>query len=132
MLPRLPAIALVFLQPTDVDTDADTNTESPTHTDTSADTDTVSSSCKGVLTETTAELALALTFAAARRVVEADRFMRAGKYNGWLPGLFVGAGCCPHGILGMGRMPCVKLQSICPPEERIMCLGRWLTARPLG
>lgn len=44
----------------------------------------------GVLTETTAELALALTFAAARRVVEADRFMRAGQYDGWLPGLFVG------------------------------------------
>ncbi len=44
----------------------------------------------GVLTETTAELALALTFAAARRVVEGDRFMRAGLYKGWLPTLFVG------------------------------------------
>ena len=44
----------------------------------------------GVLTDTTAELALALTFAAARRVVEADYFMRAGKYKGWLPSLFVG------------------------------------------
>ena len=46
----------------------------------------------GVLTETTAELALALTFAAARRVVEGDKFMRAGLYEGWLPDLFVGAG----------------------------------------
>ena len=45
----------------------------------------------GVLTETTAELALALTFAAARRVVEGDKFMRAGLYKGWLPTLFVGA-----------------------------------------
>lgn len=44
----------------------------------------------GVLTETTAELALALTFAAARRVVEGDKFMRAGQYKGWLPDLFVG------------------------------------------
>ena len=44
----------------------------------------------GVLTETTAELALALTFAAARRVVEGDKFMRAGQYKGWLPNLFVG------------------------------------------
>ena len=44
----------------------------------------------GVLTETTAELAAALTLAAARRVVEADRFMRGGKYEGWLPNLFVG------------------------------------------
>ena len=33
----------------------------------------------GVLTETTAEIAAALTLSAARRVVEADSFMRAGK-----------------------------------------------------
>ncbi len=43
-----------------------------------------------MLTETTAELALALTFAAARRVVEGDEFMRGGHYKGWLPTLFVG------------------------------------------
>ncbi len=40
-----------------------------------------------MLTETTAELAAALTLSAARRVVEADDFMRAGKYEGWLPSL---------------------------------------------
>lgn len=45
----------------------------------------------GVLTETTAEIAAALTFAAARRVVEADSFMRNGHYKGWLPTLFIGA-----------------------------------------
>lgn len=45
----------------------------------------------GVLTETTAEIAAALTLAAARRVVEADSFMRNGHYKGWLPTLFVGA-----------------------------------------
>ena len=44
----------------------------------------------GVLTETTAEMAVALTFAAARRVGEAERFLRAGKYTGWLPTLFLG------------------------------------------
>ncbi len=44
----------------------------------------------GVLTETTAELAAALTLAAARRVPEADVFMRAGHYKGWLPTLFIG------------------------------------------
>lgn len=44
-----------------------------------------------MLTETTAELALALTFSAARRVVEGDKFMRAGLYKGWLPTLFVGS-----------------------------------------
>jgi len=39
------------------------------------------------LTETTAELAAALSLAAARRIVEADAFMRAGLYEGWLPHL---------------------------------------------
>ena len=43
-----------------------------------------------MLTETTAELAAALTLSAARRVVEADVFMRSGQYKGWLPDLFVG------------------------------------------
>eukprot|EP00884_Botryococcus_braunii_P020687 jgi/Botrbrau1/7301/Bobra.0318s0033.1 len=60
----------------------------------------------GVLTDTTAELAVALTFAAARRVVEGDRFMRAGLYKGWLPDLFVG-NLLQHktvGIIGAGRI----------------------------
>ena len=59
----------------------------------------------GVLTETTAELAVALTMAAARRVVEADRFMRGGLYKGWLPTLFVGALLQNKivGIIGAGR-----------------------------
>ena len=48
---------------------------------------------QGVLTETTAELAAALTLAAARRIVEADDFMRAGKYEGWLPTLYVPPSC---------------------------------------
>jgi len=60
----------------------------------------------GVLTETTAELAAALTLAAARRVPEADVFMRAGKYKGWLPTLFVGALLQGKtvGIVGAGRI----------------------------
>ncbi len=31
------------------------------------------------------QMAAALTFAAARRVHEADGFVRAGKFAGWLP-----------------------------------------------
>jgi hydroxypyruvate reductase 1 len=60
----------------------------------------------GVLTETTAELAAALTFAAARRVAEADVFMRAGKYKGWLPTLFIGELLQNKtvGIIGAGRI----------------------------
>jgi len=60
----------------------------------------------GVLTETTAELAAALTLSAARRVVEADVFMRAGHYKGWLPTLFVGNLLQNKtvGIIGAGRI----------------------------
>ncbi|KAF5443771.1 hypothetical protein F2P56_036305 [Juglans regia] len=41
-----------------------------------------------VLTETTTELAGSLFLAAARRIVEADEFVRAGLYDGCLPNLF--------------------------------------------
>jgi len=60
----------------------------------------------GVLTETTAELAAALTLAAARRVVEGDVFMRAENYKGWLPTLFVGNLLQGKtvGIIGAGRI----------------------------
>ncbi|KAF8066182.1 HPR-A [Scenedesmus sp. PABB004] len=60
----------------------------------------------GVLTETTAEIAAALTLAAARRVVEADAFMRGGHYKGWLPTLFIGQLLQNKtvGIIGAGRI----------------------------
>jgi hydroxypyruvate reductase 1 len=60
----------------------------------------------GVLTETTAEMAVALTFAAARRVVEADTFMRGGHYHGWLPTLFLGTLIkgATVGVIGAGRI----------------------------
>ena len=60
----------------------------------------------GVLTETTAELAAALTLSAARRVVEADVFMRGGLYKGWLPDLFIGSLLQGKtvGIVGAGRI----------------------------
>lgn len=60
----------------------------------------------GVLTETTAELAASLSLAAARRIVEADEFMRAGLYDGWLPHLFVGNLLKGQtvGVIGAGRI----------------------------
>lgn len=60
----------------------------------------------GVLTETTAEMAVALTLAAARRVVEADRFMREGRFEGWLPTLFLGKLLSRKtvGVIGAGRI----------------------------
>jgi hydroxypyruvate reductase 1 len=60
----------------------------------------------GVLTETTAELAVALTLAAARRIGESERSLRAGEFTGWLPDLFLGKRF--HGgtlgIIGAGRI----------------------------
>jgi hydroxypyruvate reductase 1 len=60
----------------------------------------------GVLTETTAEMTVALTFATARRVAEGDVFMRAGKFEGWLPTLFLGELLWRGtvGIVGAGRI----------------------------
>ena len=60
----------------------------------------------GVLTETTAEMAVALTFAAARRIPEGDRLMRAGGFHIWLPQLLLGdllyRGTV--GVIGAGRI----------------------------
>lgn len=60
----------------------------------------------GVLTETTAELAVALTLAAARRIVEGDRLMRSGAYHGWLPDLLLGSLLQRRtvGVIGAGRI----------------------------
>jgi hydroxypyruvate reductase 1 len=60
----------------------------------------------GVLTEATAEMAVTLTFAAARRVGESERFMRAGEFKGWLPSLFLGELLWRKtlGIIGAGRI----------------------------
>jgi len=44
----------------------------------------------GVLTDATADMAWALLFAIARRIVESDRFTREGKFKGWGPMLFLG------------------------------------------
>ena len=60
----------------------------------------------GVLTETTAQMAVALTFAAARRMGEAERFLRDGKYRVWLPTMFLGNLLWRKtlGVIGAGRI----------------------------
>lgn len=59
-----------------------------------------------VLTEAVAEHTIALMLAAGRRVVEADRFMRAGRYKMWEADLFLGKQFKGSvlGILGCGRI----------------------------
>ena len=61
----------------------------------------------GVLTETTADFAWALLMAAARRVVEADKYVRTGKWRvGWHPMMFQGRDVygATLGIVGLGRI----------------------------
>jgi glyoxylate reductase len=59
-----------------------------------------------VLSEATAELALALTLAAARRMSDAERDLRAGRWRGWDPAAYRGLEIrgATVGILGMGRI----------------------------
>jgi lactate dehydrogenase-like 2-hydroxyacid dehydrogenase len=60
----------------------------------------------GVLTETTADLAFALLMAAARRIVEAADFVRAGRWATWDPMLLLGADVhgATLGLVGFGRI----------------------------
>lgn len=60
----------------------------------------------GVLTETTADLCWALLMSIARRIVEGDKFVRAGKFKGWAPMLLLGQDVHRKtlGIIGMGRI----------------------------
>lgn len=60
----------------------------------------------GVLSETTADLTWALMLAAARRVVEGDRFMREGRFRGWAPTLLLGVDVHGKtlGVVGAGSI----------------------------
>ncbi len=60
----------------------------------------------GVLTDATADLTFALILAAARRVVEGDKFIRQGKFKGWAPMLMLGKDIwgATIGIIGAGRI----------------------------
>jgi gluconate 2-dehydrogenase len=60
----------------------------------------------GVLTETTADLGFALMMATARRMSEAERFLRAGRWKQWSHDLLVGSDVhgATLGIIGMGRI----------------------------
>jgi glyoxylate reductase len=60
----------------------------------------------GVLTETSADFAFALLMSAARRVVEADRYTRQGRWKTWGPQILLGQDIhhATLGIIGLGRI----------------------------
>ncbi|MFN9743244.1 MAG: 2-hydroxyacid dehydrogenase [Acidobacteriota bacterium] len=59
-----------------------------------------------VLTEATADLTWALILAVTRRVVEADAFLRAGRFDGWDFDMLLGMGLTGKsiGLIGYGRI----------------------------
>ncbi len=60
----------------------------------------------GILTDATADFAFALLLAAARRVAEGERFVRAGKWVTWGPSLLLGPDVhgATLGLVGFGRI----------------------------
>ena len=59
-----------------------------------------------VLTDATSDMAWALLFSLTRRIVESDKFLRAGKYEGWAPMMYRGGDIVGKtlGICGAGRI----------------------------
>lgn len=59
-----------------------------------------------ILTDATADLASALVLSVTRQTVQADQFVRKGKFSGWRPDLFLGYGFAgkTFGIFGMGKI----------------------------
>jgi lactate dehydrogenase-like 2-hydroxyacid dehydrogenase len=60
----------------------------------------------GILTETTADLTFSILMAAARRVAEADHYVKSGQWREWFPSLMLGKDVfgATIGIIGMGRI----------------------------
>ena len=60
----------------------------------------------GVLTEETADLAMALVLAVPRRIFQGEKVLRAGEWDGWRPMTFLGHSIQGKslGIIGMGRI----------------------------
>ncbi|MGH2984180.1 MAG: NAD(P)-dependent oxidoreductase [Solirubrobacterales bacterium] len=71
-----------------------------------AERDVFVTNTPGALTEATAELALALTLAAARRMSDAERDLRAGRWRGWDPAAYRGVELrgATVGVIGLGRI----------------------------
>ena len=60
----------------------------------------------GVLTEDTADMAMALIVSVPRRLAEGEKLVRSGEWKGWSPGGMLGhrIGGKALGIVGMGRI----------------------------
>jgi glyoxylate reductase len=79
-----------------------------------------------VLTEATADLAWALLLAAARRLVEADAFVRAGRFDGWRIDMLLGRPVHGQslGIVGLGRIGSAVARRARGFDMRVTYTGR--------
>ena len=93
-LPRLRCVSLYAVGYNNVDVDAATERHI-------AVTNT-----PGVLTDATADCAMALLLAAARRICEGDAAVRAGEFHGWEPDYMLGMELTGAllGVVGFGRI----------------------------
>ncbi len=80
----------------------------------------------GVLTESTADLALALMLAAARRIVPGEAFVRAGEWQTWEPELLLGHDLhgATAGVVGFGRIGRAVARRLEGFDCRILSSGR--------
>jgi glyoxylate reductase len=79
-----------------------------------------------VLTNATAELALALTLAAARRLSEAEAELRAGRWHGWDPAALLGLELsgATFAVIGLGRIGRRYAELVRPMAGEILYVAR--------
>ncbi len=77
----------------------------------------------GILTDATADFAFALLMAAARRVAEGERFVRAGKWVTWGPSLLLGPDVhgATLGLIGFGRIGQAMARRAAGFDMRVLC-----------
>ncbi|MFD4248220.1 2-hydroxyacid dehydrogenase [Amycolatopsis thermoflava] len=79
-----------------------------------------------VLTDATADVAMLLILATARRCVEADAFVRAGRFTGWEPSLLLGGDVsgAALGLAGFGRIARAVAQRALGFGMTVRCTSR--------
>lgn len=97
-----------------------------------------------VLTETTADFGFALLMATARRMAEAEHYLRAGQWTTWRYDMFAGAevsgstlgiigmgrigqGIARRGALGFGMQVIYHNRSQLTPEQEAECQARYVS-----
>ncbi len=80
----------------------------------------------GVLTDATAELALALTLAAARGTTEAEADLRGGRWTGWDPGAYRGLELsgAAFAVVGLGRIGRRYAELVRPAAGELLYVAR--------